>query len=102
MMMRDDEKYGSPKFLESLKDGIVQSNKYQSTSICFPNVQVVVCTNKELDWGTLTHDRWAVYEIFGKKGKAEFAEWGIIFRISPVFFDVFHVNSRKVLFRNSP
>ena len=73
---RDDEKYGSPKFLESLKDGIVQSNKYQSTSIRFPNVQVVVCTNKELDWSTLTHDRWAVYEIFGKKDKAEFAEWG--------------------------
>ena len=73
---RDDEKYGSPKFLESLKDGIVQSNKYQSTSIRFPNVQVAVCTNKEMDWSTLTHDRWAVYEIFRKKDKAEFAEWG--------------------------
>ena len=73
---RDDEKHGSPKFLECLKDGIVQSNKYQPTSIRFPNVQVAVMTNKELDWSTLTKDRWAVYEIFGIKDKAEFTEWG--------------------------
>ena len=39
---RHDEKWGSPKFLESLKDGIVQSNKYQSENIRFPNVQVAV------------------------------------------------------------
>ena len=73
---RDDENWGSPKFLESLKDGIVQSNKYHSEVLRFPNVQVTVMTNKQLKWNTLTKDRWAVHEIFGKQGKAEFAEWG--------------------------
>ena len=73
---RDDETWGSPKFLESLKDGIVQTNKYQSEVLHFPNVQVAVMTNKELHWNTLTNDRWAIYEIFGVQGKAEFAEWG--------------------------
>ena len=73
---RDDENWGSPKFLESLKDGIVQSNKYHSEVLRFPNVQVAVMTNKELHWNTLTKDRWAIYELFGKQGKAEFAEWG--------------------------
>ena len=60
---RDDEKYGSPKFVESLKDGIVQSNKYQSEIRRFSNVQVAVMTNKQLNWSTLTKDRWAVYEM---------------------------------------
>ena len=75
---RDDEKWakGSPKFLESLKDGIVQSNKYYSENIRFPNVQVAVMTNKEMDWSTLTRDRWAVYELFKQGDKKILAEWG--------------------------
>ena len=63
---RDDENWGSPKFLESLKDGIVQSNKYQSEHFRVPNVQVAVMTNHMLKWKTLTRDRWEVYEV--KKG----------------------------------
>ena len=60
---RNDEKWGSPKFLESLKDEVVQSNKYHSENIRFPNVQIALMTNNELHWHTLTKDRWAVYEL---------------------------------------
>ena len=72
---RDDEKYGSPKFLESLKDGVVQSNKYQSEIIRFPNVQVAVMTNKPLDWSTLTKDRWHVVELEGTYAEPVMKPW---------------------------
>ena len=60
---RDDEKHGSPKFIESLKDGTIQSNKYEPTQVSFENIQVCVMTNNPLDWTTLSEDRWEIYEI---------------------------------------
>ena len=60
---RDDEKYGCPKFLEMLADGIIQSPKYRSLQMEYPNVQTVVMTNNELLWCKLSLDRWVVYEI---------------------------------------
>ena len=60
---RDDEKFGGPKFLEMLKDGTIQSNKYEPTQVGFDGVQVCVMTNSALDWTSLSTDRWVIYEM---------------------------------------
>ena len=60
---RDDEKYGSLKYLEMLKDGQVESHKYKPTQVPFDNLQVVVMTNKPIIWTGLSKDRWVVYEM---------------------------------------
>ena len=60
--MPDDEKYGSPKIIEMLKDGKLQSEKYCPIQVSFDNCQTAIMCNKELDWCALGEDRWEVYE----------------------------------------
>ena len=46
-----------------LKDGTIQSNKYEPTQVGFDGVQVCVMTNSALDWTSLSTDRWVIYEM---------------------------------------
>ena len=51
--------------VEMVKNGYVQSNKYQSISRClYHNVQVVIFSNTPLDVTKLSMDRWEMYELF--------------------------------------
>ena len=59
---KGDVKYGSSKILEMVKEGMIQSDKYEPVQIPVDNVQIAVMTNKELDWSNLSMDRWEVYE----------------------------------------
>lgn len=54
----------SYKFIEELKDGMVQSNKYESTCIDLLVVpHVIVLANSPPEQGMLSADRWVVREI---------------------------------------
>ena len=59
---KGDAKYGSSKILEMVKDGMIQSDKYEPIQIPVDNVQIAVMTNREIDWSNLSMDRWEVYE----------------------------------------
>ena len=45
-----------------VKDGMIQSDKYEPVQIPVDNVQIAVMTNKEIDWSNLSMDKWVVYE----------------------------------------
>lgn len=53
----------SYKALESIKDGLLSSPKYESCTMVFNNPHVVVFANNMPVVSKLSKDRWAIYEI---------------------------------------
>lgn len=49
--------------MEKLKDGMFTSTKYESRTVRFNSVHVVVFANKEPDYSQLSEDRWLVKKL---------------------------------------
>ena len=63
-LTRSDPKYFQSKFLETLKDRVIQSTKYQSSFIVLETSPAcVIFTNKHLRWHHLSRDRWAIADL---------------------------------------
>lgn len=58
-----DVKNVSYKGLESVKDGLITSSKYESSTLVFNSPHVIVFSNSEPDYEKLSSDRWKVYNI---------------------------------------
>lgn len=63
-LTRADTEYFQSKFLETLKDCMIQTTKYQSTQIYLPKSPTcVIFTNKHLQWHALSKDRWCIADL---------------------------------------
>lgn len=62
-LARTREQFVSYETLESVKDGIFFSGKYESCSVIFNSPAVVVFANFEPDRAKLSQDRWDVVEV---------------------------------------
>ncbi len=60
---RTHEKFVSYEALEQLKDGMLQSGKYEGGQKIFNSPHVLVMANFEPEWSAMTKDRWAVYKL---------------------------------------
>jgi len=62
---RDSDDHGmiSYKALESLKDGLMTSTKYESSTLVFNSPVVWVFSNNVPDIDKLTHDRWKLWKL---------------------------------------
>ena len=61
---RDDAKYQRLDIYERLKNGYIQSTKYQSMMRDLGHaVQILIMTNNELFWHRVTEDRWKICEL---------------------------------------
>ena len=54
----------SYKSLESIKNGLIFSPKYESRSARFNSPHIIVFANEPPDIDTMSIDRWRIYEIF--------------------------------------
>lgn len=59
----DDQGMISYKALESLKDGLITSTKYESSTMCFNSPVVWVFSNNEPDISKLSKDRWRIFNL---------------------------------------
>lgn len=59
----DDNGMISYKALESLKDGLITSTKYESSTMCFNSPVVWVFSNNEPEIEKLSQDRWKIWTI---------------------------------------
>lgn len=60
----DDNGMISYKALESLKDGLITSTKYESSTMCFNSPSVWVFSNNDPELHKLSRDRWKVHDIW--------------------------------------
>lgn len=59
----DDSGLISYKALESLKDGLITSTKYESSTLVFNSPSVWVFSNNMPETSKLSKDRWKIYQI---------------------------------------
>lgn len=59
----DDQGMISYKALESLKDGLMTSTKYESNTMCFNSPVVWVFSNNEPEIEKLSQDRWKIWNL---------------------------------------
>lgn len=62
-LTRTKEHFVSYEGLESIKDGIFASTKYESSMCIFNSPHMIVMANFEPDMDNLSHDRWDIREI---------------------------------------
>lgn len=60
---RQTENHKVYQCIESLKDGLITSEKYRGTTLCFPSPHVVVFANYLPDTSQMSSDRWDVRTI---------------------------------------
>ncbi len=60
---RSAEGYVSYQAIESVKNGLFFSGKYESQTVCFNSPHVVIFANFEPDEGKLSSDRWKITQI---------------------------------------
>lgn len=63
----------SYKAIESVKDGLLFSPKYESSTLVFNRPHVIIFSNQLPDYNKLSKDRWITYKIL-KNGKFELYE----------------------------
>lgn len=51
------------RLIESLKNGFLFSEKYESKVIHFESPKVLICSNRYPDWDQLSKDRWEVHSV---------------------------------------
>ena len=66
---RSKEAFVSYEGIESIKDGLITSCKYESGTKIFDSPHVVIFANFEPEFNKLTRDRWKLYK-FNKNGDA--------------------------------
>lgn len=62
---RQQEGKVSYSAIETIKDGLVSSTKYEGGTRLFPHPHIVIFSNWLPDLGQLTQDRWHIYAIAG-------------------------------------
>lgn len=75
-----DMRHVSYRVLEGIKDGILSSNKYESSGMIFNNPHVVMMTNQlpikeRFGVETMTADKWRVYTINEHMEMVIYNEW---------------------------
>lgn len=63
----DDQGMISYKALESLKDGLITSTKYESSTLVFNSPVVWVFSNNRPEMSKLSQDRWKIYKILNNE-----------------------------------
>ncbi len=85
---RTHEKFVSYEALEQLKDGILQSGKYEGGQKIFNSPHVIVMANFEPDWNAMTKDRWAVFKLSKENNEYVATPWAHAGH-APHFFPMF-------------
>jgi len=58
--------------IEAVKDGLITSSKYESSTLCFNSPHVFVFSNIYPDTSTMTQDRWKIKTINGLKEMVDY------------------------------
>lgn len=73
---RTSEDYFNYQALENVKDGLITSTKYDSSTLIFDSPHVVVMSNFMPNENALSKDRWEIRDSFGnKKEEIDYDAW---------------------------